>query len=786
MDTITPTTTIVEVKPAERLEPPATNAVQPEENGAAHDWEPVILTEEAQLAQEAGFEGSITTLGQYYGVIAGEDGELTDQDLVAIATGEADPQEMLYTLMSPPHNLSPADASRVLSQIWGSAVFLNENQGFLHALDVASGEGEVDGYLSEGDLEAAFRLYGEGKYNGTVAAHEEAYADGLTEAEAVAVVDDFFGILDTAAGEGGQDDKVSPQDLQALLDDPGVPESVKAAALMLLEGGMDNLNRNFLGGPTEDLDRALLQWTREQPPEMQRILMNHHFIYGRDRFTEVDPFTGQVVWADTGTPISAEEYQALAAVGEAEFGWQIAAAKDATSLPEELSLQVTALNEAYTPYQRELEYWQAFQTQYFPMMTETERAAATEAHNQRLQALADELGPEADQVAALLNDPVFQAVYGDMSEEQQLDVLETIGGPMAMTEAGRAVIMDVYHGLAEGGNVFAESMVALNDDDIETRAAQVVGQIALTGFLEDFASGDPAAVRARLDAMGQQLYGATWTSDHLWAIAEAARGGGDPAEALAKVREAVKSTNSMGLPSSGLAFTRAAAFGLSAFAAHEHNWGESWLQDVGLVNDLGYSGVQGLRMGARAINSASRWGAALGRGALALGVAERAFGALGILLTLPNLSFDDKVKLGADVISLGASVLALFAVPGAGWVAGAAGLFSLAWSLLQPSDHQQWVRDVLDASVSQTGELGSYAHWLANADPEELEVLREVIAAHPDVPVTVIRDLAYRMNESGFLMDVMYLWDQAGRPPMSLLEFALQLYVYDAGVQAAF
>jgi hypothetical protein len=127
------------------------------------------------VGYQAELEAALQTLADDFDAIAGDDGLISEADLQAA--------------------LQSADAD-----VRGAAQLLLDNPSALHALDVGQGEGDVDGDISRED----------------VAGLQEALADGsLNEI-----------LADTANGQGGRDGDISRDDLQALIDDPGVPQDV--------------------------------------------------------------------------------------------------------------------------------------------------------------------------------------------------------------------------------------------------------------------------------------------------------------------------------------------------------------------------------------------------------------------------------------------------------------------------------------------------------------------------------------------------------------------------------
>ena len=139
-------------------------------------------------------------------------GRITSGDLEALAADASAPQEL-------------RDAAR----------FLLDSAVSQRYLDTAAGSGGFDGRISREDLQAAAReLAGAGGYNA---------------------------LLDTAAGQrssawnpfsAARDGNVGDADIQAALDDPGVPDDLKDALRLLQLGGDTTRASELLRGLTPD------------------------------------------------------------------------------------------------------------------------------------------------------------------------------------------------------------------------------------------------------------------------------------------------------------------------------------------------------------------------------------------------------------------------------------------------------------------------------------------------------------------------------------------------------
>ncbi|WP_242111886.1 hypothetical protein [Luteimonas aquatica] len=91
-----------------------------------------------------------------------------------------------------------------------AARFLLDSRAARSALDVGAGHGSVDGTIGREDIDAAM----------------DAISGGTFERQ----------LLDTASGRGGRDGFASVEDIDAALRDPGVPQTVKDALMLMRQG----------------------------------------------------------------------------------------------------------------------------------------------------------------------------------------------------------------------------------------------------------------------------------------------------------------------------------------------------------------------------------------------------------------------------------------------------------------------------------------------------------------------------------------------------------------------
>ncbi len=115
-----------------------------------------------------------------------------------------------------------------------AAQFLMDSQAGRNFLDVANGKGNVDGTIGRLDVDAAKAAIADGSYVGRM--------------------------IDTAANGGGwfnkgTDGHAGKSDLDAALNDPGVPQAVKDA-IQLARDGQPDADLGFLGKLTEEQAQA--------------------------------------------------------------------------------------------------------------------------------------------------------------------------------------------------------------------------------------------------------------------------------------------------------------------------------------------------------------------------------------------------------------------------------------------------------------------------------------------------------------------------------------------------
>lgn len=157
------------------------------------------------------FEQSVQTLEDNFDVLSGGDDHITQEDLERVRDGEV-------------------EASQTLRD---EAAFLLESETFRNALDVGADVGSVDDKISREDLESAGEALAQQDWDG-----ETIGIDGVIDSkdEARAVLDRYLFLTDAADGNGGRNEHYSNDDVRALLDDPSVPDELRAAARFIEDG----------------------------------------------------------------------------------------------------------------------------------------------------------------------------------------------------------------------------------------------------------------------------------------------------------------------------------------------------------------------------------------------------------------------------------------------------------------------------------------------------------------------------------------------------------------------
>ncbi|MCL2626148.1 MAG: hypothetical protein FWD46_04955 [Cystobacterineae bacterium] len=137
-----------------------------------------------------------------------KDGKISKKDLEAALKNPSLPQEL-------------RDACR----------FLLENKDAFRKLDVGAGKGGHDGIISKKDVAAVLtKLPAELR---VFAPTDSRYKADL--AVALNMIYLYFDMLDTAAGKGKADGKISKKDLEAALKNPSLPQELRDACRFLLD-----------------------------------------------------------------------------------------------------------------------------------------------------------------------------------------------------------------------------------------------------------------------------------------------------------------------------------------------------------------------------------------------------------------------------------------------------------------------------------------------------------------------------------------------------------------------
>lgn len=220
------TTTVA--RPTEQSARDARDATRQAERFTAFQLQQRFTESTQFLEQEENFEA-----------LSGGDDHITTEDLENAATDE--------TL---------TEAQRA------EAAFLLESTSFRHALDVGAGKGEVDGKISREDVEGMSTELSVQDWSGPTIGLDGAVD---SEEEAMAVLDRYGVLADTADGEGGRNGHVSDDDVAALLQDPNLPPELRSAAEYLSEnvdlpgsggGFLDTVSSPFRSAGGWVLDRG--------------------------------------------------------------------------------------------------------------------------------------------------------------------------------------------------------------------------------------------------------------------------------------------------------------------------------------------------------------------------------------------------------------------------------------------------------------------------------------------------------------------------------------------------
>jgi len=136
-----------------------------------------------------------------------KDGKISERDLRAALRNPALPQEL-------------RDACR----------FLLENRGALRSLDIGAGKGWCDGIISKKDVAAVLAKL-PAELRG--ASSDSSY--GAQWENVLHLLQTYFDVLDTAAGKGKKDGKISRKDLLAALNNASLPKELREVCRFLLE-----------------------------------------------------------------------------------------------------------------------------------------------------------------------------------------------------------------------------------------------------------------------------------------------------------------------------------------------------------------------------------------------------------------------------------------------------------------------------------------------------------------------------------------------------------------------
>jgi hypothetical protein len=126
---------------------------------------------------------------------------------------------------------------RVTRAMKNHARYLLDHPAAMNALDTGAHKGEVDGKISRRDLDgAALELEGTDWVSGETIGVEGAID---SEEEALATLERYRFLTDTAGGKGGRNGHYSNDDVEALLGDDSLPPDLREAAQYIADNDVD-------------------------------------------------------------------------------------------------------------------------------------------------------------------------------------------------------------------------------------------------------------------------------------------------------------------------------------------------------------------------------------------------------------------------------------------------------------------------------------------------------------------------------------------------------------------
>lgn len=425
-----------------------------DEPDTAGDVEETSAVDEADGAAEAEedkseFRQSAETLNEYYDVFDnpnnpsdGDDNASTN-DFERLAEGNYN-QDEVRSYLEDERGLSAEEAEAALEDIEGAAQFFVDNPTYFSAADAVD-----DGEVNEGEVNGKIRRYNAEALVEFAEQHDQALAThgDVTEisnpGQAATILEDFFPLADTAAGEGGSDLEASRDDLRALVANGDTPEPLRLAAQYFLDSDLafEAVERSDNADSGGALKLSEVQATanqyRDLDPEVRSILEEHRL--GEDGFIQVGE-DGSVTWRDSGDPVSDDELTAIRdAIGNEPVEQGLLGTlfkNDLRSISELAQPQVEALEELagdispiYNDINQENANFARYLQENADLLSQQELDELTAEHDRRIAEHQARLEEEAARLVDQAEDPEFQEMFESLPQEKQemfFDTLEMV------------------------------------------------------------------------------------------------------------------------------------------------------------------------------------------------------------------------------------------------------------------------------------------------------------------------------------------------------------------------
>lgn len=172
---------------------------------------------------------------------------------------------------------------RVTSAMKDHARYLLEHPAALNALDTGAHKGDVDGKISREDANgAALELEGTDWVNGETIGVEGAID---SEDEAVATLERYRFLTDTAGGKGGRNGHYSNDDVEAIAADTSLPPDLREAAQYIIDNDVDLPgDGSSLFGTLTSPFRAGADWFGDRGGDV--LDAGRDYVFGPSRLSE--------------------------------------------------------------------------------------------------------------------------------------------------------------------------------------------------------------------------------------------------------------------------------------------------------------------------------------------------------------------------------------------------------------------------------------------------------------------------------------------------------------------